>query len=155
VHLEGAPDGPAILYHPVAPATGLLFAPWVGDALARVAQLVSCDRPASGESTPAPNRNVAHAAADSAAIMDALGIGRFVTWGISGGGPHARACAALRPARVRSGPVLLPPRRRRAAASGAAAPRRPPVLRRRARGAVDPVLGDHDRSSPASSCRAP
>ena len=27
--------------------------------------------------------------------MDALGVEQFVTWGVSGGGPHALACAAL------------------------------------------------------------
>jgi pimeloyl-ACP methyl ester carboxylesterase len=32
--------------------------------------------------------------------MDALGVERFVTWGISGGGPHALACAALLSDRV-------------------------------------------------------
>ena len=32
--------------------------------------------------------------------MDALGVERFATWGISGGGPHALACAALLPDRV-------------------------------------------------------
>src|SRR5262249_34537733 len=43
---------------------------------------------------------IGDAAADCAAIMDALGVERFVTWGISGGGPHALACAALLPQRV-------------------------------------------------------
>src|SRR5581483_626782 len=42
-----------------------------------------------------PGRTVAAAAADVEAIADALGLERFATWGISGGGPHALACAAL------------------------------------------------------------
>ena len=40
------------------------------------------------------------AAADVEAICDALGLDRICTWGISGGGPHALACAALLPDRV-------------------------------------------------------
>jgi pimeloyl-ACP methyl ester carboxylesterase len=32
--------------------------------------------------------------------MDALGVQQFATWGVSGGGPHALACAALLPDRV-------------------------------------------------------
>lgn len=38
---------------------------------------------------------MASAAADVAAIADALGIGRFAVMGHSGGGPHALACGAL------------------------------------------------------------
>jgi pimeloyl-ACP methyl ester carboxylesterase len=38
---------------------------------------------------------VADAAADVAAILDAAGVERFATYGMSGGGPHALACAAL------------------------------------------------------------
>jgi pimeloyl-ACP methyl ester carboxylesterase len=37
--------------------------------------------------------------ADSAAVLDALGIDRFVTLGWSGGGPRALGCAALLPER--------------------------------------------------------
>jgi pimeloyl-ACP methyl ester carboxylesterase len=95
VHVEGASDGPAILYHHGTPATGLQFGPWVDDVVRRGARLVSYDRPGYGTSTPMRDRTVADAASDSAAIMDALGVDRFVTWGISGGGPHALACAAL------------------------------------------------------------
>jgi pimeloyl-ACP methyl ester carboxylesterase len=61
---------------------------------------VSYDRPAYGGSSPEPGRDVASAAADVAAIADALGIGRFAVLGHSGGGPHALACGALLPERV-------------------------------------------------------
>ena len=56
---------------------------------------ISHDRPGYGGSTPLPGRDVASAAADTAAVADALGIGRFAVMGHSGGGPHALACAAL------------------------------------------------------------
>ena len=39
-------------------------------------------------------------AADTEAIADALGLGTFGVWGVSGGGPHALACAARLPERV-------------------------------------------------------
>jgi pimeloyl-ACP methyl ester carboxylesterase len=62
--------------------------------------LIMYDRPGYGSSTPAPGRRVAGAAADAAAVADALGLGRFAVHGVSGGGPHALACAALLPDRV-------------------------------------------------------
>lgn len=61
---------------------------------------VSHDRPGYGGSTPRPGRTVSSAAADVAAIADALGIERFAVFGHSGGGPHALACGALLPDRV-------------------------------------------------------
>lgn len=61
---------------------------------------VSYDRPAYGGSSPNPGRNIASAAADVAAIADALGIARFAALGHSGGGPPALACGALLPERV-------------------------------------------------------
>jgi pimeloyl-ACP methyl ester carboxylesterase len=45
---------------------------------------------------------VAHAAADTAAVLDAAGADSFITIGWSGGGPHALACAALLPGRCRA-----------------------------------------------------
>jgi pimeloyl-ACP methyl ester carboxylesterase len=100
IYEDGPSDGPVILYHHGTPAAGGPFSLWVDDVAARGARLVSYDRPGYGVSTPVPGRTVADAAADSAAIMDALGVERFATWGISGGGPHALACAALLPDRV-------------------------------------------------------
>ena len=61
---------------------------------------VSYDRPGYGGSGSHDGRTVASAAADIAAVADALGIGRFVVLGHSGGGPHTLACAALLPERV-------------------------------------------------------
>jgi pimeloyl-ACP methyl ester carboxylesterase len=61
---------------------------------------VSYDRPGYGGSTPNPGRSVATAAADVAAVADAVGVERFAVMGHSGGSPHALACAALLPDRV-------------------------------------------------------
>jgi pimeloyl-ACP methyl ester carboxylesterase len=61
---------------------------------------VSYDRPGYGGSSPHEGRDVASAAADVAAVADALGIRRFAVLGHSGGGPHALACAALLSERV-------------------------------------------------------
>lgn len=63
---------------------------------------VSHDRPAYGGSTPIDGRNIGSVASDVAAVADALGIEQFAVMGHSGGGPHALACAALLPERVRA-----------------------------------------------------
>jgi pimeloyl-ACP methyl ester carboxylesterase len=59
------------------------------------------DRPGFGESTRRPGRSVVDVVPDVVAIADALGVDQFVVAGGSGGGPHALACAALLPDRVR------------------------------------------------------
>jgi pimeloyl-ACP methyl ester carboxylesterase len=62
--------------------------------------LIMIDRAGYGRSTPLPGRSVGAAAADVAAVADALGLGRFAVHGVSGGGPHSLACAALLNGRV-------------------------------------------------------
>jgi pimeloyl-ACP methyl ester carboxylesterase len=74
--------------------------PLFGAAEANGLHWVSYDRPGYGGSSPHDARDVASAAADVAAIAEALGIGRFAVLGHSGGGPHALACAAQLPDRV-------------------------------------------------------
>lgn len=96
----GTADGLAVLVHNGTPMSRLLFRPCVEDAEQRGIRLIGYDRPGYGGSTPHPGRNVADAARDVATIADALDIDRLATWGISGGGPHALACAALLPERV-------------------------------------------------------
>lgn len=56
-------------------------------------------RPGYSGSTRQPERRVADAAHDTAAVLDALGVDEFVTIGYSGGGPHALACAGVLPER--------------------------------------------------------
>jgi pimeloyl-ACP methyl ester carboxylesterase len=84
-----------LVWHTGSPQTGVLLPPLLDAAAERRIRLVSYGRPSYGGSTPNPGRDVASAAADVAAIADALGVGRFATMGASGGGPHALACAAL------------------------------------------------------------
>jgi len=105
-HEVGDPAGELILVHHGTPGWGLLAPEWAADAVARGFRLVGYDRPGYGGSDRHPGRRVADAAADSAAIADALGADRFRTWGGSGGGPHSLACAALLPDRVVAAAVV-------------------------------------------------
>ncbi len=57
-------------------------------------RVLVADRPGYGASTRRPGRSVAQAADDMAVLLDRLGWDRFAVWGVSGGGPHALACAA-------------------------------------------------------------
>lgn len=107
---DGDPDGMPVVVQPGTPGGAEpLYAPWVDDARSRGIRLIAYDRPGYGPSTPRPGRAVADAAADVAALADALGVDRFATWGVSGGGPHALACAALLPGRVTAAAALGSP----------------------------------------------
>jgi pimeloyl-ACP methyl ester carboxylesterase len=100
VHEGGDPGGVPVLVHHGTPGEGSLFAPHADDARARGIRLLGYDRPGYGGSTPQPGRSVADCTRDVAAIADALGLERLAVWGLSGGGPHALACAALLAGRV-------------------------------------------------------
>ena len=88
------------MWHHGTPGTGAPPEPLFAAADARGIRWVSYDRPGYGGSTPHPGRDVVSAAADVAGVADALGIDRFAVMGVSGGGPHALACAAALPGRV-------------------------------------------------------
>jgi pimeloyl-ACP methyl ester carboxylesterase len=97
---SGDPDGFPVVIHHGTPGCAVPYAPHDDDAARRGIRLVAYDRPGYGGSSRHAGRTVADAANDVATIGDALGFERFATWGISGGGPHALACAALLPDRV-------------------------------------------------------
>jgi pimeloyl-ACP methyl ester carboxylesterase len=95
-----------VLVHNGTPNSRLLYDPSVELAEAQGIRMISYDRPGYGGSDRDPGRSVASCAQDVRAIADALGIERLVVWGISGGGPHAVACAALLPDLVPAVAVL-------------------------------------------------
>jgi pimeloyl-ACP methyl ester carboxylesterase len=106
VHEGGDAAGSAVFAHHGTPGSGLFEPAWVENAARQGVRLVTWDRAGYGDSSRRPGRDVAAAAADAATVADALGIDQFVTWGLSGGGPHALACAALLPDRVPAVAVL-------------------------------------------------
>jgi pimeloyl-ACP methyl ester carboxylesterase len=99
---DTAGAGLPVFWHHGTPNVGAPPEPLFAAAARHGLRWVSYDRPGYGGSTPLPGRDIAAAAADVAAIADALGIGRFAVFGHSGGGPHALACAALLGDRVRA-----------------------------------------------------
>ncbi|HLI59302.1 MAG TPA: alpha/beta fold hydrolase [Solirubrobacteraceae bacterium] len=92
---EGDPAGVPVLCHHGMPGSRLLEPEDVARARTRGIRLIGYDRPGYGGSSRHEGRNIADCAADVRAIAGALGIRRLAVWGISGGGPHAAACAAL------------------------------------------------------------
>jgi pimeloyl-ACP methyl ester carboxylesterase len=89
-----------VIVHHGTPSSSRLHPSWTEDAERRGIRLVGYQRPGYGDSARVPGRDVAAVAQDVAALADELGADRFATWGISGGAPHALACAALLPERV-------------------------------------------------------
>jgi pimeloyl-ACP methyl ester carboxylesterase len=101
--------GLVVVWHHGTPNVGAPPAPLFAASQRLGIRWVSYDRPGYGGSTPRPGRDVASAAADVAAVADALGVGTFAVMGHSGGGPHALACAALLPGRVTAAVTLSGP----------------------------------------------
>lgn len=93
---DGDPEGTPVIVHHGTPGAPLFWKEWLTGGV----RLVCYARPGYAGSTPRSGRTVVDAARDCAAVADALGIDRFATWGVSGGGPHALATAALLPDRV-------------------------------------------------------
>ena len=91
----GDPDGLPVVVHHGTPSSSVVYARH--DELAREQgiRLIAYDRPGYADSTRHPGRAVIDCVADVQAIADALALDRFASWGISGGGPHVLACAAL------------------------------------------------------------
>ena len=91
VHELGEPDGFPIVFHHGTPGSGTLYERWATPGI----RLIAYDRAGYGGSTRKAARAVVDVVADINAVADELGLERFATWGLSGGGPHALACAAL------------------------------------------------------------
>jgi pimeloyl-ACP methyl ester carboxylesterase len=104
--IEGPPQGDVVVFHSGTPFDGALFDRFIAAGAERGLRHLAYSRPGYGDSERRPGRRVAGCGADVAAIADALGIESFFTVGWSGGGPHALACAALLPERVRGAATI-------------------------------------------------
>jgi pimeloyl-ACP methyl ester carboxylesterase len=96
---SGPARAPAVLFHHGTPGSGLPYEHVAGPARARGLRLVTISRAGYATSSRSLGRSVADVASDSLAVLDSIGIDRAYTAGVSGGGPHALACAALAPDR--------------------------------------------------------
>ena len=100
VIVAGPSEGRAFVFHHGTPSSVVQFAPFVDAAAERGLRTVTYSRPGYGGSTRHEGRTIGDAAADTAAILDAIGADEALTAGASGGGPHTLACAALLPDRI-------------------------------------------------------
>jgi len=96
-----------LVAHHGTPGDASRYAKWAAPAAERGLRLVTFSRPGYAGSTRQPGRSVASVASDVSELLDQLGIGRFVSVGGSGGGPHAIACAALLPDRCLAAAALV------------------------------------------------
>jgi pimeloyl-ACP methyl ester carboxylesterase len=96
----GPRDAPVVIAHHGTPSCRLDVPGGAATPDQIGVRVITFDRPGYGLSTDLPGRSVSDAAANARAICDALDIEQFATIGVSGGGPHALATAALLPDRV-------------------------------------------------------
>jgi pimeloyl-ACP methyl ester carboxylesterase len=85
-----------VIFHHGTPSTARVYPRWEQAGV----RLIGFERPGYGTLPRKPGRRIADIVDEVAALADSLGIDRFATWGLSGGAPHALACAALLPDRV-------------------------------------------------------
>lgn len=107
VVVRGAPPtaGYPVVVHHGTPGSRQLFGPAVQQAADHGLRLISWDRPGYGDRPPTAGCT-ADIAAEALAVADGLGISQFATYGFSGGGSYALACAALLPERVAAAVVI-------------------------------------------------
>jgi pimeloyl-ACP methyl ester carboxylesterase len=106
VYLAGPPDGDVLLFHSGTPSVPLPYQSAVDLMAERGLRYVAFSRAGYGSSTRRPGRSVSDVVDDARVVLDHVGAERAVTIGWSGGGPHALACAALLPDRIRSAATL-------------------------------------------------
>jgi len=100
--VAGPDDLPVVVLHHGTPQSFLPMTSVVRAAQQAGVRLVTFSRPGYRSSDRMPGRTVADVAADVTAVLDHLGVEQAFTAGVSGGGPHALACAALLPDRVQA-----------------------------------------------------
>lgn len=94
MRVSGPAAGFPLVYHHGTPGAATPIRALERAAHARGLRLVTTSRPGYGDSSPRPGRSVVDVAADTAAVLAAIGASRCLVAGWSGGGPHALACGA-------------------------------------------------------------
>lgn len=100
IMVSGPADGFPFVWHHGTPGCSYQAARVQRETAARGLRLVTYTRAGAAGSTRNQGRTVADVAPDIEAILDHLGVDRFLTGGVSGGGPHALATGALLADRV-------------------------------------------------------
>jgi pimeloyl-ACP methyl ester carboxylesterase len=103
---SGASTGRVLVWHHGTPGSGSQARFLVDACAERGLRLVTMTRPGYARSSRLAGRTVADVVADTAALLDHLGITRALVGGASGGGPHSLACAALLPDRFAASLVV-------------------------------------------------
>jgi pimeloyl-ACP methyl ester carboxylesterase len=106
VYVAGPPDGDTLLFHSGTPGIPLPYDPMVAMMAERGIRYVAFSRAGYGSSTRRSGRSVADVSDDAVTVLDHVGADTALTVGWSGGGPHALACAALLPNRIRAAATI-------------------------------------------------
>ncbi len=94
MRVSGPAGGLPLVFHHGTPGAAIPVRALERAAHARGLRLVTTSRPGYGDSSRQPGRSVVDVAGDTAAVLAAVGAGRCLVAGWSGGGPHALACGA-------------------------------------------------------------
>jgi len=94
LRVSGPAGGIPLVFHSGTPGAATPVRTLDRAAHARGLRLVTTSRPGYGDSSRQAGRRVVDVAADTAAVLAAIGAERCLVAGWSGGGPHALACGA-------------------------------------------------------------
>jgi pimeloyl-ACP methyl ester carboxylesterase len=106
---RGPRDGRPVVFHHGTPGSRVARHPDPTLYERLGVRVVTFDRPGYGGSDRLEGRDVWSVSGDVSALAERLGFERFAVMGVSGGGPHALACAALLPGRISRAAVLVTP----------------------------------------------
>ena len=94
VRSSGPTDAPAVFFHHGSPGSAMNIHCYDESAHRHGLRFLTMSRAGFGNSTPRPGRHIVDVVGDTQAALDHFGVERCMFVGVSGGAPHALACAA-------------------------------------------------------------